>query len=139
MEAVQRYGLKKRHLNKFKKNVNKFYINTITENIYKSELCLKYKERFSRYRESLFTFLEYDGILWHNNIAESALRHIILQENISGIFHKSVIDDYLVMLGVRQTCRFQDKSFLKFLLSGEKDIDKFEARKLRHTPSSRLK
>ncbi len=37
--------------------------------------------------------------------------------------------NYLVLLGIKQACRFQGKSFFKFLLSGETDLDNFEARK----------
>jgi hypothetical protein len=33
---------------------------------------------------------------------------------------------YLVLLGIAQTCRFQEKSFLKFLLSKEIDVDRFQ-------------
>ena len=36
---------------------------------------------------------------------------------------------YLEMLGLAQTCRFQEKSFLKFLLSGEIDVDRFQSPK----------
>jgi hypothetical protein len=32
-----------------------------------------------------------------------------------------------VLLGIRQACRFQAKSFFKFLFSGEKDVDLFIA------------
>jgi hypothetical protein len=37
--------------------------------------------------------------------------------------------NYLVLLDIKQACRFQGKSFFKFLLSGETDLEKFEARK----------
>ena len=126
MEAVQKYGLKRRNLNKFTKHVDRFYKKCIIDKYYKSELCQKYQQRFKEYRESLFIFLENNNIPWHNNTAESAIRHLCLQEEISGIFHKSVIDEYLLLLGIRQTCRFQEKSFLRFLLSGETDIDGFK-------------
>lgn len=126
MEAVQKYGLKKYKLTKFVKQVDEFYKRVITDEHYKSELALKYQNRFIRYRESLFTFLEKDGIPWHNNTAERALRHIAKQREISGDFHEGVTHNYLRLLGIRQTCRFQGKSFLKFLFSGEKDIDQFK-------------
>jgi hypothetical protein len=126
MEAIQKYGLKKYHLSKFTKHVAIFYNKVIEQTYYKSELCLKYQQRFLRYREPLFTFLACDGIPWHNNTAESAIRHLPLQERISGVFHTSVIREYLILLGIRQTCRFQEKSFLKFLLSGEQDVDTFK-------------
>jgi Transposase IS66 family/RNase_H superfamily len=129
MEAIQKYGLKKRHLHKFQKQVAIFYAKVILDHPYHSELALKYQKRFIQYCESLFTFLEYDSIPWENNTAERALRHLTVQEKISGFFHKSLMPDYLRLLAIRQTCRFQGKSFFKFLFSGETDLDKFESHK----------
>ena len=131
MEAVQRYGLKKRNLNKFKKSVDKFYKTEIVGKHYKSEVTIKFQNRFQKYRTRLFIFLEQDGIPWHNNTAERALRHLAVQRKISGSFFESVTHYYLVMLGIMQTCKFQDKSFLKFLLSGETDIEQFKKSKRR--------
>lgn len=93
------------------------------------ELVAKYQKRFQRYRQSLFTFLESDGIPWHNNTAENALRHLAVQRKISGAFFKRVALQYLLLLAIGQTCRFQNKSLLKFLLSEKKDIDKFRGHK----------
>ncbi|MBD2248168.1 IS66 family transposase [Nostoc sp. FACHB-888] len=129
METIQKYGLKKRYLSKFSKEVEKFYQKMITDKNYKSDLTVKYQKRFIRYRESLFTFLEQDGIAWHNNTAERAIRPVTKQRAISGSFYASVMSGYLVLLGIRQACRFQDKSFFKFLFSGETDLDQFELRK----------
>ena len=126
MEAVQKYGLKKRNLGKFRKQVDRFYKTVITDRFYRSELVSTYQKRFMRHRDSLFTFLEQDGIPWHNNTAETAIRHLTMQENVSGQFFESMIRDYLLLLGIRQTCRSQGKSFLRFLFSGEKDIDQFK-------------
>ena len=128
-EAVEKYGLKKRNLNKFKKSVEQFYKKNIVDKDYKSELTIKYQKRFQRYKESLFTFLEQDSIPWNNNTAERALRHLAVQRKISGTFYEHSVPQYLQLLGIAQTCRFQDKSFLKFLISKEKDIDKFRATK----------
>jgi hypothetical protein len=130
-EAIDKYGLKKRHLMKFKKEINQFYKNNINDRIYRSELVIKYQKRFERYQESLFTFLEHDSMPWHNNTAERALRHIAVQEKISGAFFESGITAYLTLLGIMQTCRFQEKSFLKFLVSGEKDVDTFKSPKVK--------
>jgi hypothetical protein len=76
-----------------------------------------------------FTFLEQDGIPWHNNTAERAIRHLARQREIPGSFHESGARDYLILLGIRQTCRSQGKSFFKFLLSEETDLDHFASRK----------
>jgi len=128
-EAEERYGLKKWHLCKFRKSVDRFYKESIDNPPDNCELVAKYQKRFQRYRNSLFTFLEMDGIPWHNNTAENALRHLAVQRKISGTFFKKVAPQYLRLLGIAQTCRFQDKSLLKFFLSEEIDIDKFKAAK----------
>ena len=128
MEAIQTYGLKRRHLTQFQKPVDHFYQEVMSKH-YTSEFAIKYQERFLRYHDSLFTFLHHDGIPWHNNIAERAIRHLAVQRDISGSFHESGARAYLVLLGIQQTCRFQGKSFFKFLFSGETDLEKFEARK----------
>ncbi|HJT57565.1 MAG TPA: IS66 family transposase [Ktedonobacteraceae bacterium] len=133
MEAVKKYGLKKRRLEKFMRDVDTFYIKTITEKQYTSELAIKYQKRFIRYRDSLFTFLQYDGIPWHNNTAERALRHIGRQQVVSMSLGEAATHEYLRLLGIKQTCRFENKSFFRFLLSGEKDIDQFEKRKTSQT------
>ncbi|MBK8902051.1 MAG: TM0106 family RecB-like putative nuclease [Anaerolineaceae bacterium] len=126
MEAIQTHGLKKRNLNKFRKHVEKFYAKMIINRQYKSELVIKYQKRFIRYEDSLFTFLNHDGIPWHNNTAENAIRHLAIQRDISKSFYESGTRSYLILLGIRQTCRFQSKSFFKFLFSGETDIDQFQ-------------
>jgi hypothetical protein len=128
MDAIQTYGLKQRHLHKFQKPVDTFYDEVIQKR-YISEVAIKYQERFLRYHDSLFTFLHHDGIPWHNNTAERAIRHLAVQRDISGSFHESGARAYLVLLGIQQTCRFQGKSFFKFLFSGETDLDRFEAHK----------
>ncbi len=125
LETVEKYGLKHRHLRKFQKKVDKFYNNTINRTYY-SELILKYQKRFERYKGSLFTFLEQDFIPWNNNMAERAIRHLAVQRKISRSFSNSGASAYLTLLGVMQTCKFQNKSLLKFLLSQQKDIDQFK-------------
>ena len=84
-----------------------------------------YQKRFDRYRDSLFTFLTQDGIPWENNMAERAIRQLAVQRKISGSFYERVAPQYLLLLAISQTCRFQRKSFLKFLLSKETDLDSF--------------
>ena len=67
-------------------------------------------------------------------MAERAIRHLAVQRKISGTFYKKFVRQYLLLLGIAQTCRFQGKSFLKFLLSKEKDVNLFKAgRSFRHS------
>jgi predicted RecB family nuclease len=130
-QAVNRFGLKAYHLKKFMGSVDRFYDRRVVTSSYACEITEKYRKRFMRYRESLFRFLVEDGIPWNNNAAERAIRHLAVQRKISGAFGEHPMHQYLRLLGISQTCRFQGKSFLKFLLSGERDVDKFKPRKLR--------
>jgi hypothetical protein len=126
MEAIQQYGLKKQHLHEFTKQVDDFYTRVILNKHYKSDLVCTYQKRFVHYRDSLFTFLDLDDIPWNNNAAERAIRPLAIQRDISkSPFHASAVRPYLVLLGICQTCRFQDKSFFKFLFSEKIDLEDF--------------
>jgi hypothetical protein len=120
-ESIKEFGSKKCHFNKFAKNRDTFYHRLILNENYNSEITLKYQKRFEKNWASLFTFMELDNIPWNNNMAERGLRHLAVQRKISTYFDKGV-KNYLLFLSLMQTCRFQKKSFLKFLLSGKKSI-----------------
>jgi predicted RecB family nuclease len=122
---AQRFGLKTFHLRKHQHRVNAFYRDVIDNCTASQEIIVKYRKRFERYRESLFTFLDRDGVPWNNNAAERALRHLAVQRKISGAFSNEGAQDYIRLLGVAQSCRFQEKSFLAFLRSGLSDVDAY--------------
>ena len=129
LQAVEKYGLKTRHLHRFNANVDRFYEKFINNHVYTSDIAQTFQNRFIKYREKLFVFLDIDGIPWNNNAAERAIRHLAVQRKISGSFGQESTPKYLRLLGITQTCRFQNKSLLQFLLSGENDIDKFKGSK----------
>jgi hypothetical protein len=79
----------------------------------------------------MFTFLDGDAIPWNSNAAERALRHLAVQRD----FSEEGARQYLRLLAIAQTCRFQNKSFLSFLLSGLNDVDQYQ-RKRRQCSSS---
>ena len=120
-ESIKKFGLKKCHFNKFKKGIGAFYNQVILSENYSSETTLKYQTRLKKHWKNLFTFIEFDNIPWNNNMAERGLRHLAVQRKISTQFNNG-LKDYLIFLGIMQTCRFQKKSFLKFLLSEKKSI-----------------
>ena len=132
-DDVEKFGLKARNLRKHMREVRRFYKRTIDHRVYNCEISTKYQKRFERYRDSLFLFLEEDGIPWNNNMAERAIRHLAVQRKISGSFHRRPATQYLRLLGIGQTCRFQEKSFLRFLISGEMDVDAYHEKKRRKT------
>jgi hypothetical protein len=57
--TIDKFGLKKIHLNKHKKNVEIFYSKIISKN-YVSELAVSYKKRFVKHKDKLFLFLGED-------------------------------------------------------------------------------
>src|ERR1051326_2572908 len=75
LEDAQRFGLKARHLGKYQSRVNRFYRDMITGQESLHDTTARYRKRFERYKDSLFTFIVNDDVPWHNNAAERALRH----------------------------------------------------------------
>jgi predicted RecB family nuclease len=132
VEDIQRFGLKARHLRKHRSRVDRFYRETITGKISAQDTTARYRKRFERYKDSLFCFIDNDGVPWHNNAAERALRHLAVQRKISGSFSEKGATDYLRLLAIAQTCRFQGKSFLGFLLSKSTNVDEYRERSRTH-------
>lgn len=125
VETIDQCGLKSRFLRKHKVIVKRFYKKLFRQD-YKSEITDKYKKRFDKNRNKLFTFLDYDGIPWNNNNAEHAIKAFAsLRKVIGGTSTDKGIRDYLTLLSICETCKYKGVSFLDFLRSGKKDIDEF--------------
>jgi len=125
INTIDKYGLKKRHLNKHNKNVEKFY-NRVIDKEYESELAMKYVKKFKKYRNKLFTFLNYNGIPWNNSNAETAIRFFSMYRTLAdGRFTENSIDSYLIFLSIQQTCKLRGVSFLDFLKSRVKSINEY--------------
>ncbi len=101
-------------------DVGRFYRKKIQNTRDRSEAAVKWKERFMKNREGLFTFLSHDGIPWNNNNAEHAIKAFArLRRAILGLSTANGIEEYLILLSVCQTCKYSGLDFLSFLLSGE--------------------
>ncbi len=125
IKTIDKYGLKKRHLNKHKKPVDRFQ-QKIANNEYSSAVAKGYQKRFDRYKDKLFTFLSYDEVPWNNNNAENAIkRFVFLRRIIGGSSTENGIREYLILLSIRETMRRKSASFLQFLLSKQTNIDDF--------------
>jgi hypothetical protein len=123
--TIDRYGLQRRHLHKHEQDVERFYRH-LAGRTFSSDLAVEYWKRLDKYREKLFTFLRHDGIPWNNNNAEHAFRPFAnYRESSDGQMTESGVRDYLVLLTIYQTCRYRGISFLRFLLSRERDIYRF--------------
>lgn len=123
--TVDRYGLRKRHLGKHRRDIDRFFKN-ITESTYLSEAAEGYRQRLLKCQSKLFTFIEHDGVPWHNNAAEHAVKAFAqYREVVDSMVSEAGLAPYLVLLSIQQTCKYKGISFLKFLLSRETDIDLF--------------
>mgnify|MGYP001584163990 FL=1 len=77
--------------------------------------------------KELFTFLEHDNVPWNNNNAEYAIKQFVdYRMRIKGTITENGLEAHLILLSIYQTCNYNGINFLKFLLSKEKDIDKFK-------------
>jgi hypothetical protein len=138
VETVDQFGLKARHLHKHRRSVDRFY-DALSQRNYQTELANGYRRRFEKYRDRLFTFLDYDGIPWNNNNAEHAIKAFVRLRNVIGANSTAKsMRDYLVLLSVAETCKWKGLNFLSFLRSGSTDIDGFEGN-LGRIPSARQK
>src|SRR5262249_28208799 len=84
------------------------------------------RNRFLRHRETLFTFLEHDGVPWNNSNAEHAIRRFAHYGAATvALCNEAGLSHYLMLLSIQQTCKCRGLSFLSFLLSGETEIDAY--------------
>lgn len=129
IETIDRYGLKKYHLNKHKSQVDRFFKRILDED-YSSENAQKFQQRFRKYKEKLFTFLDYDGVPWNNNNAEHMIKRIVrIRRKLKGLTTAKGAREYLVLLSIYETLRLRNVSFLNFLISGYLDIDEYAERR----------
>ena len=132
------HGLKHRHLKRHARDVVAFF-DALVERDYESDASKALQERLLRNRERLFTFLQYDGVSWNNNLAEKAIKRISdYREDVGRSVSEAGLTEHLVLLSIYHTCRVRDISFLKFLLSRERDIDAFAAGKRRRQRTPRI-
>jgi predicted RecB family nuclease len=123
VQTIDRYGLKKRHLHKHKKAVNRF-LAPLASRKFSSPLANAYKERFQKSGAKMFTFLDYDGVPWHNNAAEHAIKKFAkYRRQFDSYFTEDTLLDCLILESVLQTCSLNSVNVFRFLLSGEKTLD----------------
>jgi hypothetical protein len=126
--TIDQYGLKRSHLKRHERSVHRYFQSLATQ-VFRSGVAEILRERLLKYEAKLFTFLQYDGVPWNNNNAENALKQFVYyRERATGVMNEDGVNDYLVLLSIRQTCRYRGVSFLKFLRSRQRDIDAFDGR-----------
>jgi hypothetical protein len=129
VETVDKHGLKRRYLQRHKPNVESFF-QGLSARTFHSEVAELLRKRLMKNTDKLFTFMNFDGISWNNNNAENAIkRFAYYRENAGARLTEGGLADFLVLLSICQTCRYKGISFLKFLLSRERDLDMFSESK----------
>jgi hypothetical protein len=125
IETIDKHGLKRHHLARHKPEAEK-YLKAVAVRQYQSEVAAGYQRRLDKYGRRLFTFLDHDEVAWNNNAAENAVKLFAGRRRIIGSsFTEKGLADYLLFLGIYCTLRRKGGNLLKFLRSGEKDIDVF--------------
>jgi hypothetical protein len=125
VSTIDQHGLQKSYMKKHQADVDHFY-RCVSNSEYSSDLAIDYRRRLVKYRDKLFTFMRYDGVPWNNNNAEHAIKPFARYRIITdGQMTEPRLRDYLVLLSIYQTCEYRGISFLRFLLSQEKDLDKY--------------
>jgi transposase-like protein len=136
--TIDEHGLKPRYLQTHASAVEAFF-SALAERFYESDASKGLQGRLLRNRQRLFTFLQNDGVSWNNNLAENAIKRVsYYREDVGRSVKEAGLAEYLVLLSLYQTCRVREISFLKFLLSQERDMDAFAASKRRRRRSQRI-
>lgn len=125
MDTIDKFGLKNKFMGKHKNEVKNFY-KWLQKKIFNSELAEKFKKRMIKYEKELFLFLDYDNVPWNNNNAEHAVKYFAKYRRlVNGRIAERGLNAHLILLSIYQTCDYKGINFLDFLLSKERDIDKF--------------
>jgi predicted RecB family nuclease len=115
VNAIDRYGLKRRHLNKYRIRAERF-CDWVINQPFKSDSSKTYVRRIAKYRRFMFAFLAYDGIPWNNNNAERAIKSFAKFRRFSnGLATEQTIREYLILLSIYLTCEYRGIDFLKVL------------------------
>jgi len=135
--TVDEHGLKRRYLKRHNRAVGAFF-DGLANRFYETDASKALQERLLRNRDRLFTFLDHDGVSWNNNVAENAIKRFsYYREDVGRSIKERGLIEHLELLSLYQTCRVRGVSFLRFLLSRERDLDAFSGstrRRHRVTP-----
>jgi hypothetical protein len=123
--TIDRYGLKKYHLNKHHKDVERFFRKLINQG-FATEVTQQYQKRLVKNKEKLFTFLDYDNVSWNNNAAEHVIKYFAMyRDKENGHFTKKGLSNHLILLSLYHSCRYMEVNFLDFLISQERNLSTF--------------
>ena len=90
-------------------------LRTIYEETYSDPDCQRIAKRLRRHKDELFTFLEVEGVDWHNNEAERALRPMVVaRKNSYGSRTIEGARDRAVLMSVSDSARKRGERYTDF-------------------------
>jgi hypothetical protein len=132
--AIHRYGLRAYHLKRFINPAQKF-LEKVAGTNYPSPICQQYQARLKRNRDSLFEFLDHDGVGWNNTNAEHAIKALALHSDKDiNSYSMRRIDTYLKIMSIYQSCQMMQLGFFDFLRSERLELRGERHRKSQHSP-----
>jgi hypothetical protein len=138
VDTIDRHGLVRQHLRPHKAEVSRFF-RGLEARVCRSSVARAYQARFAKTEGKLFTFLDHDNVPWNNNPAEHAVKAFAWYRlTTDGMMGEDGLSDYLVLLSVKQSCKYRGVSFLKFLLSQEEDVEAYSRHPRRKPPPPAL-
>ena len=133
--SIEKSGLKEIVLRKHKIEIDGFLTKIITIKP-ETDLLKKYIKRFKKNSDKLFTFINYDNIPWNNNNAEHAIRPFAkYRKMVKNQMTSTGLERYLILLSIMVTCEYKGVSFMKFLQSGDKSIERHYEKYYRRKPA----
>ena len=135
IDTIDQHGLQQQSLVKPHKETTHCF-RSLTAQSFHSAAAAALRARLLKYQDKLFTFLHYDGVPWKNNHAEHAIKQLASdREHTAGMLREHGLREYLVLLRLCQTCRYNGVSFLPFLLAQARDVDTCCERQHQKRPS----
>ena len=124
--TIDKHGLKRKHLSGHQREVDRFY-SEIIEPDKRSEAANSIQGTVPEVsRESCLNSWVTTELLGTTTYAEHAIKTFAhYRVRADGNVSESGLDAYLTLLSVHQTCKNKGVGLLGFLLSGERDIDKY--------------
>lgn len=82
---------------------------------YTDNKCKTFVKFLNKHKHELFTFLEYEGVDWHNNSAERAIRpSVIIRKNTYGNRSPEGIRTQEIIMSVAETCKLRNEEFMSW-------------------------
>ena len=102
--------VKKRRIQRLHKRLKDIY-----ESDWSEENCQRLSKRLNKHKDELFTFLEHEGVQWHNNDAERAIRPMVVnRKNSYGSRSIDGANNRAVLMSVSESAKKRQVNFTDF-------------------------